>query len=69
MAAHNKTGAVQCMLTHQEVAAILTERGYPTTAKVAWHLERQALRKLALDPIIRRLARDMGLVSEEDSPG
>jgi hypothetical protein len=31
------------------------------TAKIAWHLERQALRKIANDPVIRQLAEEIGL--------
>ena len=59
--ANNRDGEVECFLTHKEVAEILTKRGYPTTSKVAWHLERQAFRKIANHPIIRALAKDMGL--------
>lgn len=61
MAAQNKTGQVDCLLTHKQVAEILTEQGYPTTTKVAWHLERQALNKLANDPLIQQSAEDMGI--------
>jgi len=57
----NKTGQVDCVLTHQQIAEILTQQGYPTTAKIAWHLERQALNKIANDPLIQRFAEDLGL--------
>jgi hypothetical protein len=60
MAARNKVANVECLLTHKEIARLLTERGYPTTAKVAWHLERQAIRKIASEPLIQRLAEEMG---------
>lgn len=61
MAAQNKTGRVACMLTHQEVAEVLSARGYPMTAKIAWHLERRALRKIGSDPVVQRLAEELGL--------
>jgi hypothetical protein len=61
MTAHNNGGRVDCQLTFQQVAAILTQQGYATTGKVAWHLERKALRKLAEDPIIQQIAEDLGL--------
>jgi hypothetical protein len=59
--AQNKTGDVDCLRTHQEIAAILTARGYPTTSKVVWHLEKQALRKITAGPQIQHLAEEMGL--------
>lgn len=63
--AFNKTCQLECSLSFREVAQILTQRGYPTTAKVAWHLEKQALRKLALDPILHQIARELGLGEEK----
>jgi hypothetical protein len=62
MTAHNNGGQVDCQLTFQQVAEILTRQGYATTGKVAWHLERRALKKLAEDPLIRQIAEDMGLL-------
>ena len=62
MAAKNKTTGRQCQLTHADVAKILTERGYPVSAKIVWHLEHQALKKLASHPALRRLAAELGLV-------
>ena len=47
--------------THREIAEILTMAGYPTSTKVVWHLEKSALRKLAADPSLQRLADDIGL--------
>jgi hypothetical protein len=61
MAAYNNTGGILCDLTFTQVAAILTERGYPMTAKIAWHLERQALQKIASHPLIRCLAEELEL--------
>lgn len=52
--------------THKEVAEILTERGYPMTAKIAWHLEKQALRKLALEPTLRKLAEAFDIILEDE---
>jgi hypothetical protein len=66
--ARNNTAALQCVLTHQEIAKILTEHGYPVTAKIVWHLERSALRKMALDPLLRQLAEDAGLLTGDEPP-
>jgi hypothetical protein len=61
MARQNQFAQVECALTHQQIADILNARGIPMTAKVAWHVEHQALRKLATDPEIQRLAEEIGL--------
>ena len=66
MSARNNTGAVKCMLTHKEVAEIMTERGDPVTAKIVWHLERSDLRKMTLDPLLRQLAEDASLLTGEE---
>lgn len=65
MSAHNKTGKIKCQLTHKEIAELLTARGHPMTAKVVWHLERQALRKLASNPSMRRLAKELGMANSD----
>jgi hypothetical protein len=62
--AKNTVGCVECVLTHQQVAEILTERGYPVTSKIVWHLERQAFRRIASDPLIREMAAELGLVED-----
>jgi len=64
MGARNNRGKFECQLSHAEVAEILTERGYPMTAKIAWHLEHQALAKLASDPELLQLAVDLGILPE-----
>jgi len=66
MAAKNRNSNEELVLSHKEVAEILTSRGYPTTAKVAWHLEKSALRKLAENKEIRQWAVDAGLPVIDD---
>ena len=44
------------VMTLDEVARILTERGYPTTHRAAWHAEHRALQKLRSDAVIREFA-------------
>jgi hypothetical protein len=61
-----KNGAVECVLTHKEVAEIMRERGHDVTAKSVWHLEWSALRKMAMDPLLRQLVEDAGLLAGEE---
>jgi hypothetical protein len=66
MAARNRMGHGRCEMTFQAVTESLSERGYTTTAKVAWHLERQGLLKFPADPAIRWSAEERGLLREAD---
>lgn len=49
-----------CGLTHEEVAAIMTNRGFPMCRGRVWQIERSALKKIAADPVIRQMADDLG---------
>jgi hypothetical protein len=49
-------------LTFEEVAEIMTSRGYPMSAGAAWHTERRALRKIAQHPEIVKAAEEIGII-------
>ncbi len=53
------------MLTHEEIAEILTKRGYPVTKRIVWHLEKQALRKIAEHSSIRAIAEELGILRSD----
>lgn len=52
--------------THEEIAAIMTKRGYPMCRGRVWQLERRALQKIAEDATIRQFASDLGLLSDDE---
>jgi len=45
--------------TFEEVARIMTERGYPITQRAAWHAEHRAFQKLRSDPRVQELAQTL----------
>ncbi len=49
-----------CLRTHEEVAAIMTARGYPMCRGRVWQIERDALKKMAADKAIREVAAELG---------
>ena len=51
----------QSVLTQSQVAALMTERGYPMSRSRVDQIEQKALAKIALDPLIRKMAVDFGL--------
>jgi hypothetical protein len=60
------TRNLDTLRTFEEVAAIMTERGFPMSAGAAWHTERRALRKIAREPELRGLAREFGLPERKE---
>jgi hypothetical protein len=56
-----------CALTHEEVAAIMTQRGYPMCRGRVWQIEKKALKKLAADPMFRDVASEMGFIPYDES--
>lgn len=60
----NQRNSDTTLLTHEEIASIMTERGYPMCRGRVWQIERRALQKIAEDPIIRQLACDFGFLSD-----
>ncbi|HEV3343069.1 MAG TPA: hypothetical protein VG125_22030 [Pirellulales bacterium] len=44
-----------------EVAALMTERGYPMSRARVFQIEGVALRKLRQDPVLKQLAADLGI--------
>jgi hypothetical protein len=58
----NKRNADPSLLTHEQIAAIMAERGYPMHRGRVWQIERSALRKIAKDETIRRIAQELGIL-------
>lgn len=50
--------------TQQEVADIMTARGYPMGASAVWCLEKNALKKLRWG--LARIARELGYVDDKE---
>lgn len=55
-----ETRNADCTRTYEEVAAIMTKRGHPMKRGVVWQIEQRALRKLAKDPSVLALVRELG---------
>jgi len=61
MDGHSNPHAIRTM---QEVAEIMTSRGYPMTRRAVWFAERRVFRKLRNEEAVRRLFEE--LVDEID---
>lgn len=55
------------VLSHAEIAAIMTARGIPMTTRSVWHTEHRAVLKLLADPELRSIAVQMGVIPDDDS--
>ena len=56
--------ALHAIRTQEEVACIMTDRGYPMSRNAVYQIERRAMAKLARIPILAALAADLGLTPE-----
>ncbi len=54
--------------TLQQVADIMTERGFPMTRRAVWFAERRALRRLRSEKILKRMFEEMGGQPNEEMP-
>ncbi len=54
------------VLSHAEIAAIMTARGIPMTTRTVWHTEHRAVLKLLADPELRSIAVQMGVIPDDD---
>lgn len=62
----SRVSGLHSIRTQSEVAEIMTERGYPMNRSMVYALEKRALRKMAKHPILAALARDLGIVAEDE---
>lgn len=53
---------LSAVLTHEEVAAIMTDRGFPMCRGRVWQIERAAFRKIAANAEVRELAEELGFL-------
>lgn len=53
--------------TQEEVARIMTERGYPMSRGRVQQIEQAAMRKLARNAALLELAAKAGILAEEDA--
>lgn len=54
-----------CLRTHAEIAAIMTDRGYPMCRGRVWQIEQAALKKIAASSLIHEVAAEIGFIIPE----
>lgn len=52
--------------TQQQVAQLMTERGYPMSRARVGEIEAKALRKMRKHPLMRELAKQLELLTRKD---
>jgi hypothetical protein len=62
----NKRNCDITLMTHEKIAEIMTQKGYPMCRGRVWQIEKSALEKIAANPSIRAAAIEMGLIFEDD---